>query len=105
MHESDESPSISPLLTELEALEAKIAQVHLKVQDLKEAAQLDELPPDQWTDIQEQVAALEERMQSYLQSYLEEIEMSRVPTLFWQVVRFGGLGMVLGFALGKWLSQ
>lgn len=99
MDESTELQSSSPLLTELEELEQQLIQAQAKLQDLKELAKLEQLPPERWTEFQDQIMALEERLQTHL------ADLNPLPTLFWQVVRFGGLGLVLGFALGQWFGE
>ncbi len=99
MDESTDLQSSSPLLTELEELEQQLIQAQAKLQDLKELAKLEQLPPEQWTELQDQITALEERLQTYL------VDLNPLPTLFWQVVRLGGLGLVLGFALGQWFGE
>ncbi|MDX2270902.1 MAG: hypothetical protein NW237_02995 [Cyanobacteriota bacterium] len=67
--------------------------------DLQELAQLEKLPPERWAEAQQQLADLETRMQEYLGSF------NPYPSLFWQVVRFVGLGLVIGVALGRWLGS
>lgn len=98
MHDSPDPAETSTLVADLEALEQKLIQAQAQVRDLKELAQLEQLPPQQWAELQEQVMALEARMQEYLD------DLNPWPALFWQVVRFGGLGLVLGYALGKGLG-
>lgn len=100
MQESfDPSTPVSPWLAELEEMEQKLTQAQAKLQDLRELARLDQMPPEQWAELQSEIMALDERMQTYLE------DLNPLPTLFWQVVRFGGLGLVLGFALGRWLGE
>ncbi|MEO0801292.1 MAG: hypothetical protein AAFY57_03310 [Cyanobacteria bacterium J06642_2] len=70
-----------------------------KYNDLHEFSRLESLPPEQLTDMQEQLMTLETRMNTYLSEFVS------LPAIFWQAVRWGGLGLLLGIALQRWLGS
>jgi len=80
----------------LEALQARLEILQARLADLRKLERLSQLSPDQWAELQTEVSQLEERLQAYL---LEVF----LPATFWQVVRFGGLGLLLGIALQRWV--
>ncbi len=82
---------------ELAAYEERLAQLQTRLADLKELAAAEQLAPDQWAEMQEQLVALEARMQEYLGDLVNR------PMIFWQAVRFGGLGFLIGILLQRWL--
>lgn len=85
-------------LENLENFEQKLFSLQQKVRDLKEVLKLEAAPPSEWADLQAQMNELETRMHDYLS------ELNQPPMAFWQVVRFGGIGILLGIALEKWLG-
>ncbi|MEN9238578.1 MAG: hypothetical protein Q6K80_10225 [Thermostichus sp. DG_1_6_bins_120] len=82
----------------LTQLENQLSTLQARLADLKEMERIAQLPPDQWAQIQAEVSQLEQRLQAYLLEVFNPI-----PATFWQVVRFGGLGVLLGVALQRWL--
>ncbi len=82
----------------LEALQAKLAILQARLADLRELERLSQLSPEHWAEIQAEVSQLEHRLQAYLLEVFNP-----VPATFWQVVRFGGLGLLLGIALQRWV--
>jgi hypothetical protein len=85
-------------LENLEIFEQKLVSLQHKVRDLKQVLNLDTASPSEWADLQAQMTDLENRMHDYLS------ELNQPPMAFWQVVRFGGIGILLGIALEKWLG-
>jgi hypothetical protein len=88
---------------ELEAFEQQVQRLQQQVMDLKSWTDLEQVPPSQWADMQIQIQALEERMNGYLVAVIEDI--NQPPAAFWQAVRFGGIGIVVGILLQRWLAQ
>lgn len=87
----------SSSLTELETYEQRLQVLQRQVADLKELAQLEQVSPEQWAELQEQITALEDRMSTYLE------DLTNTPMIFWQVIRFGGAGFLLGVVLARWV--
>jgi hypothetical protein len=81
----------------LEALQAKLEILQARLADLRELERLSQLSPEHWAEIQAEVSQLEQRLQAYLLEVFNP-----VPATFWQVLRFGGLGLLLGIALQRW---
>ncbi|MFS8868364.1 hypothetical protein [Synechococcus sp. H65.1] len=90
------APPASP--DPLEDLQAKLQTLQARLADLRELERLSQLSPDQWAELQAEVSQLEQRLQAYLLEVFNP-----VPATFWQVVRFGGLGLLLGIALQRWV--
>ncbi len=84
---------------ELQDFEQRLQLLQTQLSDLKELLRLEQLPPESWQEFQEQLQDLEERMKGYLG------DLNPMPMLFWQVVRLGGLGFLLGILVQRWLSQ
>ncbi|MCJ2542712.1 hypothetical protein [Thermostichus vulcanus] len=82
----------------LTQLEHQLSTLQARLADLREMERITQLPPDQWAEIQAEAGQLEQRLQAYLLEVFNPI-----PATFWQVVRFGGLGLLLGVALQRWL--
>lgn len=87
----------------LKTFEQHLHKLQAQAQDLKQWVELEGIPPDQWAEMQEQLQGLEERMQGYLEGVVEEL--NQPPAAFWQAVRFGGLGILLGMALQRFLGS
>ncbi|NJL97760.1 MAG: hypothetical protein HC818_02155 [Synechococcaceae cyanobacterium RM1_1_27] len=87
---------------ELEAFEQRVQLLQQQVTDLKSWSELEQVSPSQWADMQSQIQALEERMNGYLVAVIEDI--NQPPAAFWQAVRFGGIGIVVGILLQRWLA-
>jgi len=87
-------PDPQSLLAEVEA---RLHQVQQQLHDLKTLAHLDSTPLGQLRALDQDLDALEARLHQYL------VKRSQ-PSLFWQVVRFVGLGIVLGMAAQSWLD-
>lgn len=58
---------------------------------------LSDLPAEELTEMQDRIEALKVTLESHLLSWRE------VQEPFWQIVRFGGLGLVLGWFLRAWI--
>jgi hypothetical protein len=84
---------------DLIAFEQRVSHLQTQLADLKELARLEQLPPAQWVEAEQELSALEARMQRYLG------ELNSPPMAFWQVVRFGGLGFLLGILVKSWLGN
>ena len=83
--------------------ERQIQHLQQQVTDLKAWVDLEQVPPSQWADMQSQIQSLEERMNGYLLAVIEDI--NQPPAAFWQAVRFGGIGIVVGILLQRWLAE
>lgn len=60
-------------------------------------ADLSELPAEELAEMQNRIEALKVTLESHLLSWRE------VQEPFWQIVRFGGLGLVMGWFLRAWI--
>jgi len=60
-------------------------------------ADLSELPAEELAEMQNRIEALKVTLESHLLSWRE------VQEPFWQIVRFGGLGLVVGWFLRAWI--
>lgn len=67
----------------------------------EQAAELDRstLPKEELDQLEERIESLRITLESQLLSWREASEP------FWQIVRFGGLGLVIGWALGFWIAS
>jgi hypothetical protein len=109
-----------------------IANLETKLADLKQRYQQTEADAAAWTDLQarqqvvqargqswavqqelQEIAALEQVLESQLLTTLEQVledhqMLSSWKTLvhdvFWNIVRFGGLGVLIGWSLKSWLG-
>jgi hypothetical protein len=59
---------------------------------------LSQLPVEELAQMQDRIEALKVTLESHLVSWRDLQEP------FWQIVRFGGLGLVIGWFLARWLS-
>jgi hypothetical protein len=94
---STDSPTTAE--EELQDFERRLQLLQTQLNDLKELLRLEQLPPERWQEFQDQLQALEEQMKSYLG------DLNPMPMLFWQVVRLGGLGFLLGILVQRWLGE
>lgn len=62
------------------------------------AADLSKLTAEELAQMQDRIEALKVTLESHLLSWRE------VQEPFWQIVRFGGLGLVVGWFLHAWLG-
>lgn len=92
------SDTSSAIENELKDFKQRLELLQSKYDDLHEFSQLESASPEQLTEMQEQLMALETRMNEYLSEFVS------VPAIFWQAVRWGGLGLLLGVALQRWLA-
>lgn len=60
---------------------------------------LAELPAEELAQLQDRIEALKVTLESHLLSWRE------VQEPFWQMVRFGGLGLVVGWFLHAWIAK
>lgn len=60
-------------------------------------ADLSDLPAEELAEMQNRIEALKVTLESHLLSWRE------VQEPFWQIVRFGGLGLVVGWFLRAWI--
>lgn len=61
-------------------------------------ADLSRLPTEELAQMQDRIEALKVTLESHLLSWRE------IQEPFWQIVRFGGLGLVVGWLLHWWLG-
>jgi len=87
-------PDPQALLAEVET---RLQQVHQQLTDIKTLHHLESIPLVQLRALDQDLDTLEARLHSYL------VKRSQ-PSLFWQVIRFVGLGIVLGMAAQGWLD-
>lgn len=66
----------------------------------EQATELDKntLPKEELAQLEERIESLKITLESQLLSWREASEP------FWQIVRYGGLGLVVGWALGFWIA-
>lgn len=81
----------------LQAVEQRLATIQQELADLKTLTAWEQLPLAQLHAMDDELEALERRLHGYLVKYGQ-------PSLFWQVVRFVGLGIVLGMAAQAWIQ-
>ena len=62
------------------------------------SADLSQLPAEELAQMQDRIEALKVTLESHLLSWRELQEP------FWQIVRFGGLGLVIGWFLNEWIG-
>ncbi len=108
---TDSAPS-RPDPAQLDVWEQQLSSLQTQIADFRELARLETLSTEQLAEISDQVAALEERLKGYLDALLDDLKQEygadtfvSKPMLLWQVVRFGGLGFLLGVLLQWWLCQ
>lgn len=82
----------------LSAVEKRLQALQQQVQDLRTLEQLESMPLVQLQALNHDLDALEARLHQYLVRRTQ-------PSLFWQVVRFVGLGIVIGMAAQAWLQR
>ena len=63
------------------------------------SADLSKLPAEELAQMQDRIEALKVTLESHLLSWRE------IQEPFWQIVRFGGLGLIVGWFLNEWLSR
>ncbi|GAB4215606.1 MAG: hypothetical protein OHK0012_16150 [Synechococcales cyanobacterium] len=80
----------------LRVVEERLAELQQELADLKTLTTWEQLPIAQLNAFADELEALERRLHGYLVKYGQ-------PSLFWQVVRFVGLGIVLGMAAHAWI--
>ncbi len=109
-----------------------IANLETKLAELKQRYQQTAAADAAWTDLQarqqvvqargqslagqqelQEIAALEQVLESQLLTTLEQVLESHqtlsswknlVHNIFWNIVRFGGLGVLIGWSLKSWLG-
>lgn len=91
------STDVSNSGRDLSDFEQRLGQLVNKLAAFRELEAIEAATPDEWASMQEQILALESRMQEYLDG------LTDMPALFWQVVRWGGLGLLLGILLQRWI--
>lgn len=105
---SDSAPSLAELIPQLEAMETRLQQLKAGVLNI---VQLGQLGAESGTRASDQ-STVEAEM-SRLQQSVDDFELELTSRLiswqhikepFWQAVRFGGLGIVVGWGLA-WLVQ
>ncbi len=62
-------------------------------------ADLSQLPAEDLAQMQDRIEALKVTLESHLLSWRE------IQEPFWQIVRFGGLGLVVGWFLNEWITK
>jgi len=62
------------------------------------SADLSKLPAEELAQMQDRIEALKVTLESHLLSWRE------IQEPFWQIVRFGGLGLVVGWFLNEWIG-
>ena len=76
-------------------VEERLGKLQAKLADLRELERVEKLPPDEAADQLEEIMELEQRLQEYVEGLVS------LPAIFWQAVRWGGLGVLLGVLLGR----
>ncbi|MFK8182592.1 MAG: hypothetical protein AB8B99_04405 [Phormidesmis sp.] len=62
------------------------------------SADLSRLPAEELAQMQDRIEALKVTLESHLLSWRE------IQEPFWQIIRFGGLGLIVGWFLNEWLG-
>ena len=99
---------LTDLLHQVEALELRLQRLRVGLDNLIQLEQLDREPPGSRGDRQasgHELQSLEQavdRLEAELVSHL--IRWQHLQQPFWQAVRYGGVGLLLGWGLA-WLAQ
>lgn len=59
---------------------------------------LSKLPAEELAQMQDRIEALKVTLESHLLSWRE------IQEPFWQIIRFGGLGLIVGWFLNEWIG-
>ncbi|WP_017324195.1 hypothetical protein [Synechococcus sp. PCC 7336] len=89
------NPSPTQPAIDLADLERRLQQLQVQLSDLQEFDRLEKLPPERAAEMLEQILDLETRMQTYVEGLVS------FPAIFWQAVRWGGLGVLVGVLLQR----
>ena len=82
----------------LDDMAERLAHLQQKVADLKELERIEKLPPEEAAAQLEDIMELETRLQTYVEGLVS------LPAIFWQAVRWGGLGVIVGVILQRLAS-
>ncbi len=103
----DAEVSLADLLHQLDGLEGRLRQLKTGIANLMQLQQIDEAAPpaaDRQGTAQE-VARLQEAADAFeLELVNRVVSWQHLQEPFWQAVRFGGLGIVVGWLLA-WLAR
>ena len=83
---------------DLDEIEQRLTKLQQKLADLKELKRVEQLPPDEAAAQLEEIMELETRLQTYVEGLLS------FPAIFWQAVRWGGLGVLVGALLQRLIA-
>lgn len=102
----DDPADFAVALTQLEEAIVQLRQRYEAVQSLRteqqqveQQLQLPPLSPDTVTELQQRLQTLETQLESQL------FDWRSLQEPFWQAVRFGGLGIILGWLLHSLVSR
>jgi uncharacterized protein (DUF342 family) len=97
------TPSLTHLMEQLEGLENRLSQFKTGLSNMLQLQQLQDRPENDSAERQalgETLANLQREVDEFeLELATQTIGWQHVKETFWQAVRFGGLGVVVGWAL------
>ncbi|WP_052050558.1 hypothetical protein [Leptolyngbya sp. KIOST-1] len=101
---SDSSPSLADLMQQLEGLELRLHQLKTGIANLLQLQHLQsDVPTADAQRSAQEVAHLQETADQFeMELASRVISWQHLQEPFWQAVRFGGLGLLIGWALA-WL--
>ena len=97
------TPSLPQLMEQLESLEGRLSQLKTGLSNLLQLQQLQSQSEDNPSERQalgETIATLQQQVEEFeLDLATQTIGWQQVRETFWQAVRFGGLGVVIGWGM------
>ncbi|PSN07926.1 hypothetical protein C7293_30415 [filamentous cyanobacterium CCT1] len=98
--DTPEAPRLTELMQQLEGLEARLQQLKAGVANLVQLQQLQDAPSADAQRSAEEIARLQETADNFeLELASRVISWQHLQEPFWQAVRFGGLGLLIGWGL------
>ncbi|MGG6241616.1 hypothetical protein ACQ4N7_23565 [Nodosilinea sp. AN01ver1] len=98
--DTPEAPRLAELMQQLEGLETRLHQLKAGVANLVQLQQLQDAPPTDAQRSAQEIAHLQETADNFeLELASRVVSWQHLQEPFWQAVRFGGLGLLIGWCL------
>ncbi|MBE9159070.1 DUF2203 domain-containing protein [Nodosilinea sp. LEGE 06152] len=98
--DTPETPRLADLMQQLEGLEMRVRQLKAGVANLVQLQQLQNAPPTDTQQSVQEIARLQETADNFeLELASRIVSWQHLQEPFWQAVRFGGLGLLVGWVL------
>lgn len=98
--DTPEAPRLTELMQQLEGLEARLQQLKTGVANLMQLQQLQDAPTTDAQRSAQEIAHLQETADNFeLELASRVVSWHHLQEPFWQAVRFGGLGLLIGWGL------